>query len=131
MITWPSTLPQYPSRSNSWEQSNGLLRPDTLLNPERTRTYPEHKATFVFPQLTKTQFHIFRNWWDETVNQCGAFTAPWLVVNEFVHHFCRFDAASPWSASMTGYRLDLTINLELIATVPMDGTDITYWTPEP
>ncbi|MBM9615304.1 hypothetical protein JWJ90_13550 [Desulfobulbus rhabdoformis] len=124
MEVWPSTLPQAPHIDYSGQQLNGLLDPEERVNPMRTRTYPEYTRQFTFKGLTTTQFQTFRAWWDETLNQCAPFTAPWLEAVGLAHHFLRFNEESPWTATMDGYGLDLTITVEVIATV---ADSALYW----
>jgi hypothetical protein len=127
MESWPSTLPQSPYHQHDGAQSSGMLNPDERLYPVRIRTYAEHAVTFQFRRLTVAQLQIFRTWWDVTLNQCASFTAPWLVSAGYEHHFCRFDAESPWEATMSGKRMDLNIKVEIIATMPeVDGLNAWY-----
>lgn len=128
--TWPSALPQAPYYRYEGQQVNGLLDTETFLATQRTRTYPEESASFTFVQLTAAQFQTFRAWWDVTLNQCAPFTAPWLEAISTLPYFCRFDPESPWSATINGFGIDLTINIELVAGVPKtDEGDIDYWLP--
>lgn len=116
--TWPLTLPQAPYYRYDGQQINGLLDTETFLATQRTRTYPEESASFTFMQLTAAQFQTFRAWWDTTLNQCAPFTAPWLEAISTLPYFCRFDPESPWSATVNGFGIDLTINIELVVGVP-------------
>lgn len=129
MQAWPADLPQQPRAEADVQQSTGLLDPDARIYPVRTRTYPEHSATFVFPQITAAQFQAFRSWWDGTLNQCAPFSAPWLVLLGLDHHFCRFDPDGPWSVALSGALLDLTINVEIIADVPTADGSPAYYLP--
>lgn len=97
-----------------------------MLYPVRTRTYPEYSDSYMFRRLTVEQFQAFRAWWDVTLNQCAPFTAPWLALVGYSHHFCRFDAEQPWEATMHGTWFDLTIRVEVIATVPMVDGSVAY-----
>ncbi len=119
MEAWPSSLPQAPYYQFSGAQTSGLQDPEVVLYPVRTRTYPEQAETFTFRRLTIAQFQAFRTWWDTTLNQCAPFSAPWLVSNGFSHHFCRFDAETPWEATLNGARMDLSIKVEIIAGMPV------------
>lgn len=127
MHAWPATLPQSPYYQFDGAQSAGLLDSENRLYPVRTRTYPEHTETFTFRRMPVAQFQLFRTWWDTTLNQCAPFSAPWLAAAGYSHHFCRFAAESPWEAAMNGIKLDLTITVEIIAGVPMDGGNVAYW----
>lgn len=130
MQAWLASLPQSPYHQFEGAQVAGLNDPESTLFPVRTRTYPEHTETFTFRRLTVAQFQAFRAWWDVTLNQCAPFSAPWLAAAGYSHHFCRFDAESPWEATVNGLRVDLTIRVEIIAGVPLDGGVIAYWTPD-
>lgn len=130
MQVWLSTLPQSPYYRFKGAQASGLNDPESTLFPVRTRTYPEHTETFTFRQLTVAQFQAFRAWWDVTLNQCAPFTAPWLETIGYSHHFCRFDAESPWEAALNGFRFDLTITVEIIATMPLVAGNNAWYMPE-
>lgn len=130
MEAWPGVLPQAPFYQYNGAQSSGLLDPEETLYPVRTRTYPEHTRQFIFRQLTVSQFQAFRAWWDATLNQCAPFTAPWLATIGLDHHFCRFDTEQPWEAAMNGKRIDLTINVEVIATMPVEAGLNAWYPPE-
>ena len=130
MEAWPSSLPQAPYYQFNGTQTSGLQDPEEILYPVRTRTYPEHVQTFTFRRLTIDQFQAFRAWWDTTLNQCAPFSAPWLESAGLSHHFCRFDAESPWEATMTGTRLDLSIKVEIIATMPLKNGAHAWYLPE-
>lgn len=130
MQAWLASLPQFPYYRFKGAQASGLNDPESTLFPVRTRTYPEHTETFTFRQLTVAQFQAFRAWWDVTLNQCTPFTAPWLETIGYSHHFCRFDAESPWEAALNGFRFDLTITVEVIATMPLIAGNNAWYMPE-
>lgn len=127
MHAWPAALPQAPHHRFSGVHASGLLDAENRLYPVRTRTYPERRMSFVFRRLTVAQFQTFRGWWDETLNQCAPFTAPWLAAAGYSHHCCQLDAEQPWEVAMEGRHLHLTITALIIAGVPMDGGNVAYW----
>ena len=115
MIAWPSTLPQAPYFEGSIEPGAGLLKDTEQNSPIRTRTYPEHEATFAFKQLTMAQMQALRTFWDVTLNQCAPFSAPWLPALGFDFHFCRMTA--PPQLVKNERNFDATIAVEIIAGV--------------
>lgn len=116
MEAWPSSLPQKIKADYSIEPRCGLVDEDEERNPQRLRTYPEYDAT-VSVLMTTDQLKIFRAWWDETLNQCAPFTAPWLETLGFNFHFLRF-TDSPPSWKLTGVRhWTITLPVEIIAGV--------------
>lgn len=121
MESWPTSLPQIPHGNDSHDQQSGLLVPEEELGQIRTRTYPEYMATFTFANITAAQFQLFRLWWDVNLNRCLPFIAPWLEAAGYSHHFCRFSAEEPWVLGSGKRLFDLTITVEIIAGVPVDG----------
>lgn len=130
MIEWPVTLPQMPFQSYNISPAAGLAKPEETSNPYRTRTYPEWTGPFKF-WMTPAQVPLIRDFYDTTLNQIAPFTAPWLDQIGFTHHFARMTSAPQLSCNGTGW--EVTINIEIIASVPRDGDGIiTYGTvPEP
>ena len=126
MEAWPSTLPQLPSLSFSGEQVTGLLDSEQVLYPKRIRTYPEYDKQFTFDKVDLSQWKAFRYWWDTSLNRCAPFSAPWLTVIGFTHHFCRFPAESPWELTTKGEYFTLAISVRVIATVPVEDGTIVY-----
>ncbi len=125
MIAWPSTLPQAPASEFSFATVAGLSSVEDELSQRRTRTYPEFEAKFLFEQCTAQQLQALRTFYDSILNQRAPFSAPWLEVAGFGHHFCQF--TGPPSAEMVGLSFDITINVLIISGVPVDGMGaITY-----
>ena len=124
MLAWPSTLPQEPYYEGNVEPDSGLLKDTESNSPIRTRTYPEQKASFVFKQMTRTQMQALRIFWNTTLNQSAPFSAPWLSGFGFTFHFCRMVA--PPQIIKNERNFDITIAVEIIAGVPLNGTAIVY-----
>lgn len=124
MLPWPVSLPQAPAHEFSIEQVSGLLSAESPLTGERTRTYPDHEATFIFKQLTTAQLQTLRSFYDDGLNSTAPFAASWLTSIGFNHHFCQFN--SPPSAVRNGRFWDVSINVRIVAGVPVDGETINY-----
>jgi len=119
MNAWPSSVNQAPARNFTKAISCGLSSGEDELSQRRTRTYPECEASFTFPQCTLAQFHAIRGFYNDTLNQVLPFTAPWLEAAGFYHHFCTFSSAP--KASLSGFNLDVSINVIVFSGVPVDG----------
>ena len=129
MDTWPTTLPQSVFIDYDLQPRSGLMSTTEERNPTRKRTYPEWSATFSMI-VTDAQLATFRTFYDTTINQCGEFNCPWLEDIGFDFHFVRFMSSPSWRTSQAvGYWL-LTLPLEIIAGVEMDGSDIDIFPPE-
>jgi hypothetical protein len=126
MNVWPLTLPQAPFRDFDASPATGLTsHPDESNNPIRTRTYPEHEVEFAFKQLTLAQLQAFRTFYDDTLNQTGPFSAPWLPDAGYVNHFLRI--VPPPKITKNGRNFDVQIVVEVVCSVPMTGGNIAYW----
>jgi hypothetical protein len=128
MNFWPLTLPQYPYFDFNASVMEGLLSPDESNNPIRTRTYPEHEATYKFRQLSLSQLNIFKEFYNTTLNQCAPFSAPWLSLCGYNFHFLRFTESPAFA--LNGRLWDIEIKVEIIAHVPINDGFVDYWLPE-
>ena len=125
MISWPLTLPQRPYYPYSIDTESGLVSAEDLINPQRSRTYPDKEATFLFQQCTVAQFQAIREFYDITTNHRAAFSVPWLDTVKEGFYFCQF--IEPPTVNIVGMNFDITIKLLLIASVPINTTgDIIY-----
>ena len=128
MEAWPTTLPQRPLKDFSASLRAGLNSDQEIINPVRMRTYPERDAEFEM-LLTVDQWQALRTFYDDTLNQCAAFTAPWLESMGYGFHFLRF-TDSP-KAQGLGKFWKVTIPVEIIAGIETDIEGNTaIWIPE-
>lgn len=118
MIAWPSTLPQTPQHPYSISSTCGVSSEQDELSQARTRTYPEKEATFVFKQLTITQFQALRTFYNVTLNQTLPFSVPWKDLIHSNSYFCQF--LEPPKISIEGVGYNASIRVLLIATVPVN-----------
>jgi hypothetical protein len=126
MSSWPSSLPQLPYINFDTDVVAGLTSvPNEMNNPLRTRTYPEHEAVFSFKQLTSAQLTTLKEFYDIILNQTAAFSADWLVLIGYNHHFLRF--LSPPRISKNERFFDIQISVEIISSVPIVSGNIEYW----
>jgi len=123
MNNWPSTLPQSVSIDYELQPRSGLMSTAEERNPTRNRTYPEWAATFSMV-ITTAQLATFRAFYDTTIAQSGEFECPWLDDLGFDFHFVRFLNTPSWRSSQSPCNWILTLPLEIIAGVEMDGSDI-------
>jgi len=80
--------------------------------------------------VTDAQLAIFRTFYETTINQSGEFECPWLEDVGFDFHFVRFISSPGWRTSQAVGKWLLTLPLEIIAGVEMDGSDIDIFPPE-
>ena len=129
MESWPVTLPQSVFVDYDLQPRSGLLSITEERNSTRNRTYPEWAATFSMVVST-AQLAIFRTFYDETINQSAEFECPWLEDLDFDFHFVRFNSSPSWRTSQSPGYWVLTLPLEIIAGVEMDGSDIDIFPEE-
>ena len=126
MRTWPAELP-IPTSECEYQLRDGLSDPDALIDPYRTRTYPEWDASFKV-HFTAAEFEIFREWFEDALNGGSElFTADWLTAAGFDHHMLRF-RDDPWEGKRVGVEWDITINVEIVSGVPVIDDEIAYGT---
>ena len=129
MDAWPSTLPQSVFIDYDLSPRSGLMSTTEDRNPTRNRTYPEWAATFSMI-VTSAQLATFRTFYDTTIQQSGEFECPWLEDLGFDFHFVRFLNSPSWRSSQAYGKWVLTLPLEIIANVEMDGSDIDIFPEE-
>jgi hypothetical protein len=129
MNSWPETLPQSVHTDYELQPRSGLLSETEDRNPTRNRTYPEWAGTLSMAVST-AQLAVFRAFYDTTINQSGEFECPWLEDLGFNFHFVRFLSSPSWRISQAPGMWILTLPLEIIAGVEMDGSDISIFPPE-
>ena len=129
MDTWPATLPQSVFIDYSLQPRSGLMSVTEQRNQTRNRTYPEQAAVFSVV-LTTAQLATFRTFYDDTINQSGEFECPWLEDLDFDFHFARFLEPPSWRSSQAAGKWLLTLSLEILAGVEMDGSDIDIFPSE-
>ena len=129
MEAWPGSLPQKVKGNYSIEPRCGLMDEDEIRNPQRLRTYPEYDATFSMI-MDSDQLSTFRAWWNDTLNQCAPFTAPWLDSLGFDFHFLRLTKTPSWK--LTGVdHFTVTLPVEIIAGVEINSDgDPEIYAPE-
>lgn len=123
--TWPESLP-VPQKSFNCQLRAGLADDQEIINPQRTRTYPERESSFNLI-LTQTQFEALQTFYETTLNGGGKlFEADWLTEAGYAFHRLRF--LKPFEANLKGGTMwEVRMNLEIIAGVPFDGEDPAYW----
>jgi len=129
MDSWPETLPQSVHIDYELQPRSGLLSSTEERSPTRNRTYPEWAATFSLIVST-AQLAVFRTFYDTTINQSGEFECPWLEDLGFDFHFARFLSSPSWRVSQAPGNWVLTLPLEILAGVEMDGSDADIFPPE-
>lgn len=125
MEVWPTTLP-IPEPTFDSELEAGLADTEEILNPIRTRTYPERSSKFHMV-VSAAQFFLLRTFYKTTL--CDGqelFTADWLIDIGFSFHRLRFIKAYR-TTLLEGLSWDVNMDLEIIAGVPFDGSDVIYW----
>ena len=111
MIAWPATLPQKMDRSFNAVIAYGQADPTEQINPIRTRTNPEYKATMSV-LMTQTQLHYFMTFYKTTLNDgCEAFSASWLADAEFNNYFAVFIKTPTITNKETLWLVKMELNL--------------------
>jgi hypothetical protein len=125
METWPDSLPS-PQKKFNTQLSAGLADEKEQINSQRTRTYPERKSNFTVI-LTQAQFETLWTFYEITLNGGGMlFEADWLADAKFAFHRLRFLKAFT-ARLQDGMFWKVSMDLEIIASVPFDGEDPAYW----
>ncbi|AGW13810.1 hypothetical protein [Megalodesulfovibrio gigas] len=127
LAIWPATLPQAPLLDFEAAPRAGTLDPEEARHPMRTRTYPEHEATFHFV-MTMAQWATFCAFYEDALNGgCAPFAAPWLPDIQYTHHFLRF-VEPPTDQTYNRRHTKVTIKVEVIAGVPLVDGSPALWT---
>lgn len=92
--TWPTTLPP-PMVERQSAFTSGLVSPEEILNPERSRRLPDRREEVAF-FFDADQMATFRAWVEEDLHS-GArwFSAGWLSSMGYANHYAQI--VMPWS----------------------------------
>lgn len=128
--TWPEDLPRTPLNTFYSKGLSGLLDDQEIINPARTRTYPEREITFKI-KMTMAEFKRFRLFYESTLNGGAVlFTVPWLETVGLSFHRVRFAKAYTATGKNSG-KWTVAMPLEIIAGVPYENGKPAIWMPEP